>query len=109
MEPQILRHRRNFNVYKILPVNTLRTIDLGGKNSPDPLFSRFCGEQRVFLRVFLHQNMCNKSREAAQECSPRRKPWVEVAGNNQTRRGERLAFTPRLAGFRTAQRTFRAV
>jgi putative transposase len=29
------------------------------------------------------------SREAAEECSPRRKPWVSARGWNQARRGER--------------------
>ncbi len=40
---------RNFNVSKILPLTTFRTIDLGGKKNSDPLFSRFCRETRVFL------------------------------------------------------------
>ena len=41
---------RNFNVSKILPLTTFRTIDLGGKKNSDPLFSIFCREARVFLR-----------------------------------------------------------
>jgi len=35
------RSHRNSNVSKILPVTTLRTIDLAGKKISDPLFSRF--------------------------------------------------------------------
>jgi hypothetical protein len=38
------KRRRNFRVFNILPVTTLRTIDLGGKKIPEPLLSRFCGE-----------------------------------------------------------------
>ena len=39
----------NFNVSKILPVTTFRTIDLGGKKNSGPLFSRFCAKQSVFF------------------------------------------------------------
>jgi hypothetical protein len=48
-EPQPLRHRRNFHVLNILPVTTLRTIDLGGKKISGPLFSRFWAEMSVFF------------------------------------------------------------
>jgi hypothetical protein len=41
---------RNSNVSNILPVTTLRTIDLESKKKPDSLFSRFCGELRVFFQ-----------------------------------------------------------
>jgi hypothetical protein len=41
----------NSNVSKILPLTTLRTIDLGGKKNPGSLFSRFCGKMRVFFEV----------------------------------------------------------
>jgi len=41
--------RRNFNVSWMLPVTTLRTIDLGGKKNPGPLLSRLCAKERVFL------------------------------------------------------------
>jgi hypothetical protein len=41
--------RRNSNVSKILPVTTLRTIDLAGRKIPDCLFSRFCAVSRVFF------------------------------------------------------------
>jgi hypothetical protein len=44
--------RRNSNVSKILPLTIFRTIDLGGKKISGRLFSRFCGELRVFLEVF---------------------------------------------------------
>jgi hypothetical protein len=43
------RKPRNSNVLKILPVTTIRTIDLGGKKISDRLFSRFCAEQSVFF------------------------------------------------------------
>jgi len=33
----------------ILPVTTLRTIDLAGKKNSDPLFSGFCGKLSVFF------------------------------------------------------------
>src|SRR5579863_7539998 len=49
----------NSNVSKILPLTTFRTIDLAGRKNSDPLFSRFCAKTRVFLKVFLHQNLCN--------------------------------------------------
>ena len=41
----------NFNVSKILPVTTLRTIDLGGKKNPGPLFSIFCAKESVFFEL----------------------------------------------------------
>src|ERR1700680_4891794 len=44
----VVEHR-NSNVSNILPVTTLRTIDLGGKKNSDPLFSRFCGKLSVFF------------------------------------------------------------
>src|SRR5579863_5314453 len=43
----------NSNVSKILPLTTLRTIDLAGKKISGPLFSGFCTETRVFFDVFL--------------------------------------------------------
>ena len=48
---QAVGRHGNFNVSKILPLTPLRTIDLGGKKSSDPLFSRFCAETRVFFEV----------------------------------------------------------
>jgi hypothetical protein len=42
----------NYNVSNILPVTTLRTIDLGGKKKSDLLFSRFCAELSVFFAGF---------------------------------------------------------
>ena len=42
----------NSNVSKILPVTTLRTIDLGGKKNSDPLFSRFCAKTESFFGLF---------------------------------------------------------
>src|SRR5271155_164593 len=42
----------NSNVFKILPLTTFRTIDLGGGKISDPLFSIFCAEARVFFDVF---------------------------------------------------------
>jgi hypothetical protein len=40
---------RNPNVSKILPLTTLRTIDLGGKKNSGPLFSRFCAKTECFF------------------------------------------------------------
>jgi hypothetical protein len=54
----MFRSRDNSHVVNILPLTTLRTIDLGGKKNSDPLFSIFCAEQSVFLREILHQNLC---------------------------------------------------
>ena len=45
----MFRSRDNSHVVNILPLTTLRTIDLGGKKNSDPLFSRFCAEQSVFF------------------------------------------------------------
>jgi hypothetical protein len=42
----------NSNVSKILPLTTLRTIDLRGKKISGPLFSIFCAKMRVFFEVF---------------------------------------------------------
>jgi hypothetical protein len=41
----------NSNVSKILPLTTLRTIDLRGKKKSGPLFSRFCAKTRAFFEV----------------------------------------------------------
>src|SRR5271165_6473176 len=38
----------NSNVLNILPVTTLRTIDLEGQKYSGPLLSRFCAESSVF-------------------------------------------------------------
>ena len=59
-EAQAVRHHDNYHVLNILPVTTLRTIDLGGKKNTGPLFSRFCAEMRVFFEVnsapeYVHQ------------------------------------------------------
>jgi len=48
-ELQAVGEHNNSNVLNILPVTTLRTIDLGGKKKTGPLFSRFCGELSVFF------------------------------------------------------------
>jgi hypothetical protein len=41
----------NSNVLNILPISTLRIIDLEGKKNSSPLFSRFCSKtQRFFWR-----------------------------------------------------------
>ena len=49
-ESQAIQTHANSHVSKILPVTTLRTIDLAGKKNSSLLFSRFCAEMRVFLR-----------------------------------------------------------
>jgi len=46
-----IREHDNPNVLNILPVTTLRTIDLEGKKNSDPLFSRFWVETRDFFEV----------------------------------------------------------
>ena len=52
-QPSVARNAaRNSNVSKILPLTTLRTIDLGGRKISGPLFSRFCAKTRVFFEVF---------------------------------------------------------
>jgi hypothetical protein len=48
-EPQAANARYNSNVSNVLPVTTLRTIDLEGKKNSSLLFSRFCEEVRVFF------------------------------------------------------------
>jgi hypothetical protein len=39
---QAVGDHRNSNFFNILPLTTLRTIDLEGKKNSAPLFSRFC-------------------------------------------------------------------
>jgi hypothetical protein len=46
-----VEYQDNSNVSKILPLTTLRTIDLRGRKNPGSLFSRFCGNLRVFFEV----------------------------------------------------------
>jgi hypothetical protein len=41
----------NSNASNILPLTTLRTIDLRGRKNPGSLFSRFCEKMRVFFDV----------------------------------------------------------
>jgi hypothetical protein len=48
-DPQAVTPGDNSHVSNILPLTTFRTIDLGGKEFSDPLFSRFCAEMRVFF------------------------------------------------------------
>ena len=43
------KHSRNLHVFYILPVTTLRTIDLAGKKIPGLLFSGFCVETKRFF------------------------------------------------------------
>src|SRR5271165_1488043 len=50
-----------FHVSNIVPVTTLRTIYLGGKN-PTLCFLEFRQKRAFFLREILHQNMCNRNR-----------------------------------------------
>ncbi len=67
MEPQAASAHPNSNVLNILPVTTLRTIDLEGEKNSSPLFSRFCTEQRVFFEgdyapkcVHANQNLASR-------------------------------------------------
>jgi hypothetical protein len=60
-EPQAAAYHRNYNVFYILPVTTLRTIDLEGKKNYDPLFSIFYAEMSVFFEgnpapQYVHEN-----------------------------------------------------
>jgi hypothetical protein len=48
-EPQAAAYHRNYNVFYILSVTTLRTIDLEGKKNSNPLFSRFYAGMSVFF------------------------------------------------------------
>jgi hypothetical protein len=43
------KQSRNYNVFYILPVTPLRTIDLEGKKNSNPLFSGFCAERERFF------------------------------------------------------------
>ncbi len=58
MERQAARQGDNSHVFYILPVTTLRTIDLGGKKNPNPLFSGLWADLRAFFEAIMHQNMC---------------------------------------------------
>jgi hypothetical protein len=49
-QPRASTPHHNSNVLNILPVTTLRTIDLEGKKNSGPLFSRFCGKLSVFFQ-----------------------------------------------------------
>ena len=51
-EPHAAACHRNSHVFYILPVTTLRTIDLGGRKISNSLFSRFCAETDVFFEGF---------------------------------------------------------
>jgi hypothetical protein len=64
---QAAGEHHNSNVFKILPVTTLRTIDLGGKKNSDPLFSRFCGKLSVFFEgILAPQKVQSSHKQAAQ-------------------------------------------
>src|SRR5208282_1220632 len=56
-ELQAVGEHRNSNVLNILPVTTLRTIDLAGKKKSVPLFSIFCVKLSVFPRGNLAPKM----------------------------------------------------
>ena len=62
-ELQAAAEHRNSNDSNILPVTTLRTIDLEGKKNFDPLFSKFCGEMSFFFEgIFAPECVHNASR-----------------------------------------------
>jgi hypothetical protein len=52
----------NSNVINILPLTTIRTIDLGGKKISGRVFSIFCREMRVFFEVFSAPEFVQKQR-----------------------------------------------
>jgi hypothetical protein len=58
VEPPAAATRCNPNVSKILPVTTLRTIDLGGKKFPVVCFQYFARKRAIFLQKIVHQDMC---------------------------------------------------
>jgi hypothetical protein len=60
-ELEAVGEHRNSNVLKILPVTTLRTIDLEGKKNSDRLFSRFCGKLSVFFEGILAPKLVQSS------------------------------------------------
>ena len=68
MEPRAVRHHCNFHVLNILPVTTFRTIDLEGKKSSGPLFSRFCAKESSFF--------CTYKRDGQRKVEPR--PHVQI-------------------------------
>jgi hypothetical protein len=62
-QPQPTKMRRNSNVSKILPLTTLRTIDLEGKKISGRLFSRFCAKTNDFFKEILHHELCTAMSE----------------------------------------------
>ena len=79
--------------------------------SKDPVFAcSVIGEARSFriaVRFFDEQGAevpHEPSREAAKECSPRRKPWVESEVLIKPRRGERTGARTPLDGMTTPSR-----
>ena len=56
------RHPRNSHVSKILPLTTLRTIDLGGKKNSTPLFSRFCAKIESFFEEYSAPKSVHRNR-----------------------------------------------
>jgi hypothetical protein len=76
-QPRAIGHRDNSHVSKILPITTLRTIDLGDKKNSNPLFSRFCAEMRVFFEVksapeYVHQKAGAPGSIASHPCKERK-------------------------------------
>ena len=62
---------------------------------------------RIAVRFFDEQGaevQHDSSREAAKECSPRRKPWVESEALIKPRRGERISARTSLDGMTTPSR-----
>src|SRR5579864_1644998 len=57
----------------------------------------------------LKQLLAERSREAAKECSPRRKPWVSCGGYNQAPKGRKTSSHSRADYFRPCDwsKTFR--
>ena len=52
------RNRVNPHISNILPLTTLRTIDLGDKKNSTPLLSIFCDKTEFFFEDLLHQKVC---------------------------------------------------
>ena len=68
MELRAVRCNDNSNVSKILPLTTLRTIDLGGKKISGCLFSRFCGKTRVFFEGNVAPEIVHEARCRIRTC-----------------------------------------
>ena len=61
-EPRADGNRANSDVSNTLPLTTFRTIDLGGKKNPTPLFSRFCAKTEIFFEEYSAPKSVHRNR-----------------------------------------------